>query len=176
MKKIFTLTLVFLLVFSLATVTAFAADNNINTIGGTAEKDVTVSYQSGGSGGTVYSVDIEWGNMSFVYSEASSGRWLPESHTYSTGSKAGWSSSGNTVTVTNHSNAAVNANLTYTQKEGFDGITGSFDKNSMSLETAAGTSVEKAPTDTAALALDGALSSTVEPNTVIGKITVTLTA
>ena len=69
MKQIFTLALTFLLVFTLVTVTAFAADTTINAENGTATKAVTASYHSGTGGGTVYSVDITWGSMAFTYSE-----------------------------------------------------------------------------------------------------------
>ena len=60
MKQIFTLALTFLLIFSLVTVTAFAADaTTITASGGTVTKAVTASYSAGAGGsGTVYSVDI----------------------------------------------------------------------------------------------------------------------
>lgn len=52
--------------------------------------------------GTVYSVDISWGNLTIT--EAAS-TWKPDSHTYA-GSDASFGDTG-TITVTNHSNAAV---------------------------------------------------------------------
>ncbi len=174
MKQIFTLALTFLLIFSLVTVTAFAADATINAENGTATTPVTASYSAGAGGGTVYSVDITWGSMAFTYSEGSSPTWNPATHTYSSGGTGGWSSSGNTITVTNHSNAAVTANLAYASETGFTGIAGSFDKETMDLKTAVGTEVPKAPTDTAALTLSGTLDNSVIAPTKIGTITVTI--
>lgn len=174
MKQIFTLALTFLLIFSLVTVTAFAADATITTGGGTASKSVTASYSAGAGGGTVYSVDITWGNMEFTYSEGSGSTWNPATHTYSSGGAGGWSNSGNTITVTNHSNTGVTANLTYTPETGFTEISGNFNKSTMNLATAVGTEVPEAPKDTAALTLTGKLASTVTVPATIGTITVTI--
>ena len=175
MKQIFTLALTFLLVFSLVTVTAFAADATINAAGGTATKPVTASYRSGAGGGTVYSVDITWGSMAFTYSEGSGSTWNPATHTYSSGGEGGWSNSGNTVTVTNHSNTEVTATLAYASTEEFKGISGSFgNKSTMNLATAVNTPFASAPTDTAALTLSGTLASTLTDPTTVGTITVTI--
>ena len=174
MKQIFTLALTFLLVFTLVTVTAFA-ETTINAENGTATKAVTASYHSGAGGGTVYSVDITWGSMAFTYSEGFGSTWNPATHQYSSGGAGGWSHNGNTVTVTNHSNREVTANLTYDSETGFTEISGSFgDKSTMNLATAVNTPVENAPTDTAALTLSGTLASTVTDPTKIGTITVTI--
>lgn len=175
MKQIFTLALTFLLIFSLVTVTAFAADATITEAGKSATKAVKASYSAGAGGGvTVYSVDITWGSMAFTYSEGSGRTWNPATHTYSSGGTGGWSHNGNTVTVTNHSNTKVTANLTYTPEAGYDGISGNFDKTEMDLATAVDTPVVSAPTDTAALTLSGTLASTLTDPTTVGTITVTI--
>lgn len=174
MKQIFTLALTFLLIFSLVTVTAFATNDKIEATGGTATKAVKASYSAGAGGGTVYSVDITWGNMEFTYSAGSGSTWNPANHTYSLGGAGGWSHNGNTVTVTNHSNTEVTATLAYASTEGFKGISGSFDKSTMNLKTADGTTFENAPKDTAALTLSGALDSSVTGSATIGTITVTI--
>lgn len=175
MKQIFTLALTFLLIFSLVTVTAFAADTTINAENGTATTPVTASYSAGAGGGTVYSVDITWGSMAFTYSAGSGSTWNPATHTYSSGGTGGWSSSGNTIKVTNHSNAQVTANLAYASEQGYEGISGSFgNKSTMNLATAERTTVTEAPTDTAELSLTGTLNSTVTVPTKIGTITVTI--
>lgn len=175
MKQIFTLALTFLLIFSLVTVAAFAADTTtINGESRTATKAVKASYSSGAGGGTVYSVDITWGSMEFTYSGGSGTTWDPETHTSGQGGTGRWSNSGNTITVTNHSNTGVTANLAYTSETGFTGITGNFNKSTMDLATAVDTAVANAPTDTAELNLSGALDSTVKDSTQIGTITVTI--
>ena len=94
--------------------------------------------------------------------------------TYSSGGTGGWSHSGNTITVTNHSNAQVTAALAYASEQGYGGISGSFDNDNMTIETAVGTEVSKAPTKTAALTLSGTLDSSVENSTKIGTVTVTI--
>ena len=175
MKQIFTLALTFLLIFSLVTVTAFATNDKIEATGGTATKAVKAYYSAGAGGGTVYSVDITWGNMEFTYSAGSGSTWNPATHTYSSGGTGGWSHNGNTVTVTNHSNTEVTANLAYDSEQGYEGISGSFgNKSTMNLATAERTTVTEAPTDTAELSLTGTLNSTVTVPTTIGTITVTI--
>lgn len=174
MKQIFTLALTFLLIFTLVTVTAFATVDKITATGDTATKDVTASYRSGAGGSTVYSVDITWESMAFTYSEGSSPTWNPATHQYSSGGTGGWSNSDNKVTVTNHSNASVTAELTYTPEPTFTGINGSFDNSTMNLATAEHTTVENAPKATAALTLSGKLDSSATSSTTVGTITVTI--
>lgn len=62
----------------------------------------------------VITVTIIWSGMAFTYTD---GLWDPESHTYD----ASCASDSNTVTVTNHSNAAINAKLTYKAESNYSG-------------------------------------------------------
>ena len=177
MKKKTALVLTLAMVFSLAPLSAYA--DTITAGGGTASHDVKATYRadsSGGAGGTVYSVDITWGDMAFTYT-AEAGIWDPAKHAYTGAEGGAWTvdkDSGNTITVTNHSNADVTAAFSYAAAEGFTGISGSFDKESLALKTAVGTEVANAPKGTAALTLTGALGSDTAANTTIGTITVTL--
>ena len=177
MKKKAALVLTLAMVFSLAPLSAYA--DTIDRVGGTASHDVTATYvdgSSGGAGGTVYSVDIAWGDMAFTYT-AAAGIWDPTTHK-TTGAEGGaWTvdnKDGNTITVTNHSNAEITASIAYTPAPGYDSISGSFDKTSLVLATAVDTEVSNAPNDSAALTLTGALDSKTTANTTIGTITVTL--
>lgn len=177
MKKKTALVLTLAMVFSLAPLSAYA--DTLTAVGGTATHEVKATYKadpSGGAGGTVYNVDIAWGDMAFTYT-AAAGTWDPAKHAY-TGAEGGtWAvdkEGGNTITVTNHSNADVTAAFSYAAAEGFTGISGSFDKESLALKSAVGTEVANAPSGTAALTLDGALGSDTTANTTIGTITVTL--
>lgn len=177
MKKKTALVLTLAMVFSLAPLSAYA--DKIDAVGGTATHDVTATYvdgSSGGAGGTVYSVDITWGDMAFTYT-AAAGTWDPAKHTY-TGAEGGvWTvdkDGGNTITVTNHSNTDVTAAFSYAAAEGFTGISGSFDNALLNLPTAVGTAVDAAPKGTTSLSLDGALDSAATTSTKIGTITVTL--
>ena len=176
MKKIVALALALALALSLATVSASA--ETISGSGSTASRDVKATYQPGGTGGTVYSVDITWGSMEFTYTAASAGTWDPETHSTSGGGSGTWApktADGDKITVTNHSNTSVTASLTYTPVSStYSGISGSFDQASLSLATAVGTTVGAAPTGTAKLTLSGALDSSVAAGTKIGTITVTL--
>ena len=177
MTKKTALVLTLAMVFSLAPLSAYA--DTIDRVGGTASHDVTATYKadsSGGAGGTVYSVDITWGDMAFTYT-AEAGIWDPTTHK-TTGAEGGvWKvdkEGGNTITVTNHSNTDVTAAFNYAPAEGFTGISGSFDNALLNLPTAVGTAVEAAPKGTASLSLDGALDSAATTSTKIGTITVTL--
>lgn len=84
---------------------------------------------------TVYSVDVEWGAMTFQYESST---WDPETHKAKEG--AGWKvydseadealeeteHAINEIKVTNHSNAGVWAALTYAAKDGYADTTGDF--------------------------------------------------
>ncbi len=177
MKKKLALVLTLAMVFSLAPLSAYA--DTITGLGGTATHDVTATYvagSSGGAGGTVYSVDIVWGDMAFTYTEEA-GVWNPATHE-TTGAGGGiWKATttdGNKIKVTNHSNAAVTATFSYAADAGYGDISGKFDNTSLTLQSAVGTQVSSAPSGSAELTLEGALASTVTTSTKIGTITVTL--
>lgn len=84
---------------------------------------------------TVYSVDVEWGAMTFQYESST---WDPETHKAKEG--AGWKvydseadealeeteHAINEIKVTNHSNAGVWAALTYAAKDDYTDTTGDF--------------------------------------------------
>ena len=149
---------------------------------GDYNKDVNATYQEGDPADTVYSVDITWGSMEFTYTGAGEGTWNPETHTFSGGAPAGWSceTDADKITITNHSNAAINATLAYAAKTGYTTISGSFTETSgtandnvISLASAVGTTVSNAPSSFARLTLSGALTQGVS-NQVIGSVTITL--
>ena len=79
--------------------------------------DVNGTYQAGSSGAVVYSVDIAWTNMNFTYTGAGEA-WDPETHQYSGSSEGAWTASNDSITVTNHSNAAVKATASYQAETG----------------------------------------------------------
>ena len=175
MKKILiTLTLALAMLVGMA-IPTFAATVSVN--GGTATTDVNGTYTgSFTSTGEVVSVDVAWGAMSFTYSASGTKTWNPTTHQYDENKTAGsWTASGNTVTVTNHSNVAVNANLAFA---GESGITGKFytaaengtETSTIALATAEGTAYNNAPNGTAYLIVDGAIKADGK----IGTITVTI--
>lgn len=174
MKKVWAILLI-LSLLSLASATCFAADT-ITSNSGSASADVKGTYVAGGPSATVYSVDIAWGSMEFTYTGASGGTWNPATHQYGGGSANAWScaTDANKITVTNHSNAAVNAQFSYVSASGYEGISGTFSQNELNLATAVDTAVSNAPSGSVTLSLTGDLPSNTNANTTIGTVTVTL--
>ena len=83
---------------------------------------ITPSGTVGGSSivTDVVSVDILWDAMEFVYTPSSRGEWDPDSYTYVGGTPASWTSTTNTITVTNHSNVGVTAAFRFTSEASLD--------------------------------------------------------
>lgn len=144
---------------SMMGMTAFAGQ--ITTENGANSRDVYGTYQAG-TGDTVYTVDVTWGGMLFTYKEGD-GIWDPETHTYSRGAEeSGWTSTNNTITVTNHSNAALEAVPKFGAKTAFSGVTASFselnDNGALYLANAATDAYEdpdNAPSKTTEMSLTG---------------------
>ncbi len=101
------------------------------------DSGVEIDVQGFTKAKTVYSVDVEWGAMTFQYEKSS---WDAENHTTKPG--RGWlvydsvndavvdgtQDAINCITVTNHSNASVFATLSYTGNDSYEDITGDFTK------------------------------------------------
>lgn len=168
MKKILSLILALALVMSLS-VTAFAAEEGVGT--GDYEIDISAVYQPGTASDEIISVDISWGAMTFTYHGAAEGQWNPGTHDYDGGAEAHWDATGNTITVVNHSNAAVKATFTYTPT--VTSVTGSFNNATLELPTAVGTEKDAAPSGVTTLTLDGTL--TAENAGKVGTVTVAIT-
>ncbi|MDD4414368.1 MAG: hypothetical protein PHR14_07470 [Oscillospiraceae bacterium] len=173
MKKMISVLLVLALSLCLG-INAFAVE--IEEDGGEASADVKGTYVSGGTEATVYSVDITWGSMGFTYTSAFIGNWNPDTHVYDNSTEEKWTCDGNAnkITVTNHSNANVEATLSYTPGGSYSIIDGNFDKDTIYLETAVGKTTENASTGSSLLTLSGKLDEDTEASTVIGSVTVTI--
>ena len=149
--------------------TAFAADQDgVST--GSYPADVKGTYQAGSSGDVVYSVDIAWTDMSFTYTGAGEGTWDPETHQYS-----GWTASNDSITVTNHSNAAVKATASYQAETGYESTTMTFGNNGATVATAVDTTVQNAPSATITVTPGGTLAESANGGK-IGIITVSIAA
>lgn len=173
MKKIISSIMALAMLASLST-TAFASNGIGN--GGSDSAEVYGTYQKGGDTEIVYSVDVSWTDFEFTYNGASKGTWNPETHQYDNSTEAGWADDKGTITVTNHSNTAVEASVSYKAAEGFESAGMEFDKNVLELSTAdngldgaAGTPV----TGTVTVTPTGSLPENAK-NTVIGTITITI--
>ena len=173
MKKITTLLAAAALTCAMGT-TAFAADQDgVET--GDYTADVKGTYQAGGSGAVVYSVDIAWTDMSFTYTGAGEGTWDPETHQYSGSSEGAWTARDDSITVTNHSNAAVKATASYQAENGYESTTMTFGNNEATVATAVGTEVASAPSATITVTPGGTLAESANGGK-IGTITVSIAA
>ena len=109
-----------------------------------AYADTTIDVQAHTVSSVVYSVDVEWGAMTFRYENSI---WDATAHQAVTG--AGWQvydsvndkavdtkeDAINRIQVTNHSNAEVKAALAYAGRTGYEDTTGSFAKAADDAET-----------------------------------------
>ena len=172
MKKLVSLVLALPLVLALS-VTAFAAETTIEAVG-EQDIDVQAMYQDSTVTGNVYSVDIAWGTMQFTFTESGSKTWNPNNHSYTENTTTGWTASGNTVTVTNHSNVGVTASFGFEALTAYNTVIGSFDVASKALAAGVVDGYDDAESVTAKLTLAGTLAESVTSFTKVGTITVTI--
>lgn len=109
-----------------------------------AYADTTIDVQAHTVSSVVYSVDVEWGAMTFRYENSI---WDATAHKTLAG--AGWKvydsvndkvvnateDAINRIQVTNHSNAEVKAALAYAGRTGYEDTTGSFEKAADDADT-----------------------------------------
>ena len=81
---------------------------------------VKAGYAAGEESGQIISVDIEWEGMEFTYNGASDDTWDPEAHQYIKGHAAGWAESAASISITNHSDTILQADIQYTSETGFE--------------------------------------------------------
>ena len=118
MKKMLSLILAIVMMFALA-VGASAEEPSMKDIqqvgSGTYGKDVDIAITGIKNASTVYYVVIDWEAMTFTYNFAeTSNVWNPEMHKeeISRGT-AGWDKNEASVTITNHSNAAIDVSASF---------------------------------------------------------------
>lgn len=97
-KKFAAAVLALVMALSLTTV-AFAGSNTHTTRPGSETIGVNGAYSGTGTFADVYSVKIEWGEMSFTYKTTGDKTWDPTDHTYNFTEGDGWQATGNEVTV-----------------------------------------------------------------------------
>lgn len=144
------------------------------TISGEGNYDVEIigTYTAGQASTSVISVDIAWDDMSFTYTGASQGTWLPDEHRYNGAQAGSWSENKPGITLTNHSNVDIKADISFAPNNGVT-TTGTFyksenaatvnptyqaltaDKQSIALATAVGTDKNNAPKGTFYFGISG---------------------
>ena len=178
MKKLLAIALTLALALCLA-VPVFAAEPDIGTDNGTASVKVNGTYAAGSSAAEVISVDVSWGSMSFTYHGTVEGTWNDGTHNFDGAKAAYWTceTDANKITVTNHSNTDVEAQLTFVKAENTN-IVGSFTETVgtandgvMEIATAVGTTVANAPSVEALFNIDsGSITADGELGTITLKI------
>ena len=157
----------------------------------TASIEVRGSKVDGSSySGPTYSVTVEWTAVELVYTDTYTYSWDTSNLHYVKSDAASSSNDGGSIsiTVTNYSDAAVNAAVAYTDTEN-DDITSTLDidDTSVDIETAAqseGAAIEYTNTETQGTAATGSFSGTVSisegaenltsTTSTIGTVTVTI--
>ena len=167
MKKLISLSLAIILMLSFS-IPAFAAEET-GVPEGSYNADVTGTYVEGTTGGTVFSVDISWSEMSFTYHARQEPVWDAENHTYSDAKVAYWEGTG-TITVTNHSNAKISATPTYNKNTGFESANMSFSTDKLLVDSAESGSAQ---TGTITVTPTGILPANTT-NQTIGTITIAI--
>ena len=119
----------------------------------------------------VYSVDVVWNDLNFTYSNGTA-IWNPAEHNYNKpNTPAGWNDKDGKVTVSNHSNAAVEVKIAFVAAATPNGTaTLTVENPSFALASAEGKTLAEVPTGISAITADGIPES----DAIIGKITVTV--
>ena len=169
MRKIIT---ILALVLTVALCASFAA--SAATISGLSNTttDANVTFNAKTEDKTaVYSVDVTWTDVAFIYN-AGTTTWNPSTHEYdAAGAAASWTDGQGTVTVTNHSNAAVKATVSF-EPASNGSATVTIANNVIALASAENTDKNDAPTGSATLTAGGAPTATGK----IGTVKVTIAA
>ena len=171
MKKVICLALT--LALTLAVGTIALAEEGVST--GDYTGTVSGTYVAGSGAATVYNVDIAWNGLSFTYNDEGAGTWNPATHEYDNVQESNWSASNATITIDNHSNAAVKATASYQADMGFEAVDMTFSNNGTVLPTAEGTAVAEAPSATIGVTPTGVLPESADGGK-IGTITLAIEA
>lgn len=171
MKKIVFVVLAAMLLLCM-TPTAFASsaklDNNITS----TDLDVQAAYRASESEATI-SVDITWTGLNFTYNGTQV--WDAAAHKYVDGTSGGWAASAAAITITNHSNTILQADLRFDAQEGFDEIDMIFTANAPYIGSAyTNENGGEACSITIPLIPDGTLPESATQSTAIGTITVSV--
>lgn len=168
MRKYFSFLLALTMILSLGA-TAYATEDGDGT--GDYYGEVTGSYVPGTeTSATVFSVDVQWLNLSFTYYAEKAPEWDPANHVYTAPAPAHWEGEGSIV-ITNHSNAKITAEPKYTSTEGYADAYVTFSTAKLSLPSA-----ESGTAQTGTITVTpGGFLPVMEEADIIGLITLTVT-
>lgn len=174
MKKLFAAILALSLTAGMS-ITAAAAGGSESGVGAGEGRsiDVTAVYSGESGEAAVYSVDIVWDDMNFVYYAAGSKEWNPDDHTYTDVVTGGWKTTTADVTVTNHSNISVDVTLTY-HPIGSYGIGGALSVTGETLDAGVVNQYDDADSLTSTLTISGTPTGIDANGVKVGTITVTI--
>lgn len=187
MKKLVTILLAAAMAATMS-VSAFAADLTQNPSNADKTGDYTIGvngkYAEGADAEEKISVDIAWDSMEFTYTNGGYYYDASEHETKPNAEGGQWGDEKKSITITNHSNVAIDASFKF---EAADGVTttGTFYKNGSAIETeaeqklslasgektAANAATYVTPSDSISFGVSGAAISA---DTRLGTITVTI--
>ena len=173
MKKVWTMFLVMMLIFSM-TAPAFALGS-----GESETKDITIEVINGASTPTVYYVVVAWESLQFKYDlGGGQNKWIAENHAYTItdAADADWSDNDAKVTVTNHSNVGVNivTLIDGSKRKEMNNVVAALDKTTAAIEEAdkaayMGVNSNKAPSAVFTITVSGVPTAA---DFKLGKVTV----
>lgn len=141
---------------------------------GSREIDVKAKYTVVSTTPASYSVDLQWTDMTFIYTREDTRIWNPLTHTYKTGSRSGWDKTRGSITVTNHSNVDVKVTVAYLP-EPDTGVKGILKNASAKLKAGIVGDYKGADSMTATLTVSGTPEETVTAaGTKVGKLRITI--
>lgn len=110
----------------------------------------------------VYSLDVSWGKMQFVYDAKKNYEWSSTTHEYNlVDTKYSWNATGNNIIITNGSSFGVDVSCVYTNNYG--SLKGTFSNNNFTIASKKNAEVE--------FNLSGVLSKKVSNFSKVGTIT-----
>lgn len=172
MKKTISIIMALALAAILSTA-AFAAEADDGNI----KKNIRVKakYVEDIKASKTIQADVVWGEMEFTYSVNGTKTWNAKTHEYNIDTKCEWSAKGNDISVTNHSNAAIDVDFTYQPLDEYSVVKGEFTYDEVTIPTAENKAVDdEILTISTDLTLSGGLSSDVTDLTKVGNVAVTI--
>ena len=172
MKKTISIIMALALAAILSTA-AFAAEADDGNI----KKNIRVKakYVEDIKASKTIQADVVWGEMEFTYSVNGTKTWNAKTHEYDIDTKCEWSAKGNDISVTNHSNAAIDVDFTYQPLDEYSVVKGEFTYDEVTIPPAENKAVDdEILTISTDLTLSGGLSSDVTDLTKVGNVAVTI--